>query len=72
MSWDYNDAEPDESYSEYIARKKAEYHSSKLVVVFFSLIFNVLRALVVYSPLFYIGYILQERSMPLIKQVSIF
>lgn len=58
--WDYNDyyreVSEDESYGEYVERKKAEQASTDLAVMLFLFLFRVIRAIFVYFPLFYISY----------------
>src|SRR5690606_446312 len=62
MKWNYpGDADPDETYEEYIERKKGEQASTELMFMLFGLIFRILRILVVYGLFIYISYMLAKQ-----------
>lgn len=60
--WNYpHDAEPAETYYEYVERKKSEEASTNLAVLVFKVMFKTIRAVFVYLPLLYIGYLITSK-----------
>lgn len=61
MKWNYpGDADAEETYEEYIARKKREQAGTDLMMTIFGLAFRILRILVIYGVFIYVSYVLTK------------